>query len=130
MFDAVMNYVITGPILSFFGGENLNQGWKNRDVRLSPLDGNGFAAKINAMFDLYDWQVNYAQMNMLDSHDMPRALWLLNDDKLAFHQAILCQMTMPGAPCVYYGDEIGLSAGHRPALPRRISLGQTRNLGL
>ncbi len=114
MFDAVMNYVITGPILSFFGGNNLNQGWKNPDVKLQAMDGFGFAAAMRTMFDLYDWQVNYAQMNMLDSHDMPRALWLLNDDKLAFHQSIVCQMTMPGAPCVYYGDEIGLSAGTDP----------------
>jgi cyclomaltodextrinase / maltogenic alpha-amylase / neopullulanase len=51
---------------------------------------------------------------MLDSHDMPRALWLLGGDKQALRLSILCQMTMPGAPCVYYGDEIGLAAGGDP----------------
>lgn len=114
MFDAVMNYVITGPLLSFFGGDNLNRSWKNKDVKLEPLSGHGFSHAIREMFELYDWQVHYAQLNMLDSHDMPRALWLLNNDKQAFSQAVFCQMTMPGAPCVYYGDEIGLSAGTDP----------------
>jgi glycosidase len=27
---------------------------------------------------------------------------------------LLVQMTYPGAPCVYYGDEIGLTGGHDP----------------
>ena len=114
-FDAVMNYVITGPTLSFFGAANLNTAWRHPDVRLEPLDAGGFANKINEMFGLYDWEIQYAQMNILDSHDMPRALWLLNGDKAALRLATLCQMTMPGAPNVYYGAEIGLTgAGGDP----------------
>ena len=27
---------------------------------------------------------------------------------------VLCQMTMPGAPCIYYGDEIGMSTAKDP----------------
>lgn len=114
MFDAVMNYQITGPLLSFFGAENLHRSWHHQDVKLHPIAAAGFKQKIEAMFDLYDWEIHYAQMNMLDSHDMPRALWLVNNDKQALQLAVLCQMTMPGAPCVYYGDEIGLSAGSDP----------------
>ncbi|TRZ49637.1 hypothetical protein D4S03_08005 [bacterium] len=53
-------------------------------------------------------------MNILDSHDMPRGMWLLKDNEAAFKLSVLCQMTMPGAPCVYYGDEVGLSAGGDP----------------
>ncbi len=114
MFDGVMNYVITGPILGFFGGEQLNRTWNNREIPLLPLDAQDFAQKIEAMFASYDWQINTTQLNMLDSHDMPRALWILKEDKRALQQAVLCQMSMPGAPCVYYGDEIGLSAGTDP----------------
>ncbi len=114
MFDAVMNYIITNNILGFAGGANLNRTWKHVDITLPNLDGDGFIKRMDAMHALYDWQINFAQLNMMDSHDMPRALWLLNNDKAAFLLAILLQMTMPGAPCVYYGDEVGLSAGGDP----------------
>ena len=114
MFDGVMNYVITSPILGFFGGEQLNRTWNNREIPLLPLHARDFAQKIEAMFASYAWQINYTQLNMLDSHDMPRALWILKEDRQALKQAVLCQMSMPGAPCVYYGDEIGLSAGSDP----------------
>lgn len=114
MFDAVMNYQITGPVLGFFGAEDLNLSWHHPDVALKPADAEAFRRALEAMFDLYDWEIHFAQMNMLDSHDMPRALWLLNGDEAAFRLAVLCQMTMPGAPCVYYGDEVGLAAGTDP----------------
>ncbi len=114
MFDAVMNYQITAPILGFFGRHNLNQTWSHSDLQWGETDAAGFKQAVETLFQRYDWQINTAQMNMLDSHDMPRALWLLNDDQAAFQLSILCQMTLPGAPCVYYGDEAGLSAGTDP----------------
>ncbi len=114
MFDAVMNYQITAPIISFFGDEHLNLTWKHNDVVLRRMHARDFAAAIDAMYGLYDWRINFVQMNMLDSHDMPRALWLLGNDRQALRQAVLCLMTMPGAPVIYYGDEVGLSAGGDP----------------
>jgi cyclomaltodextrinase / maltogenic alpha-amylase / neopullulanase len=114
MFDGVMNYIITGPILSFFGASSLNPSWQHSELKLQPMDGLEFAENIEQMLSLYDWQVHFTQLNMLDSHDMPRALWLLGGDKNALRLSVLCQMTMPGAPCVYYGDEVGLSAGGDP----------------
>jgi cyclomaltodextrinase len=114
MFDAVMNYLITGPALSFFGAASLNRSWMHTDIHLQPIDAHEFARRIDAMYALYDWEINFAQMNMLDSHDTPRALWLLGEDKKALRLAVLCQMSMPGTPNVYYGDEVGLSAGGDP----------------
>ncbi len=114
MFDAVMNYQLTGPVLNFFGDDHLNLTWHHVDVKLKPITAAAFKHDIEAMLGHYDWQINFAQMNMLDSHDMPRALWLLNGAQPSFRLAALCQMTMPGAPCVYYGDEVGLSAGTDP----------------
>jgi cyclomaltodextrinase / maltogenic alpha-amylase / neopullulanase len=114
MFDAVMNYQITAPLLNFFGARSLNRTWKHQDVNLKPISANRFKRDIETMYKRYAWEINFAQMNMLDSHDMPRALWLVNNDEAAFRLAVLCQMTMPGAPCVYYGDEVGLSAGSDP----------------
>lgn len=113
-FDAVMNYQITGPILSFFGADSLNTSWHHPDVRLEASDAHRFSHDLHKMFKLYEWEIHYAQMNMLDSHDMPRALWLMGEDKSALRLAALCQMTMPGAPNIYYGSEIGMSAGGDP----------------
>jgi neopullulanase len=113
MFDAVMNYQITGPILTFFGRHHLNE-WHHPDLHWKPISAEHFKKDIETLFHRYDWEINTAQMNMLDSHDMPRALWLVRDDEAAFRLAVLCQMTMPGAPCIYYGDEAGLSAGGDP----------------
>lgn len=114
MFDAVMNYQVTAPILGFFGRHNLNKNWSHSDLNWAATDAQGFKRDIETLLNRYDWEINTAQMNMLDSHDMPRALWLLNDDQAAFQLSILCQMTLPGAPCIYYGDEAGLSAGTDP----------------
>jgi neopullulanase len=114
MFDAVMNYQITGPIYNFFGRNKLNTSWNHPDLKLGTIDAAGFKSAIETLFNRYAWEINLSQMNMLDSHDMPRGMWMLNNDEAAFKLAVLCQMTMPGAPCVYYGDEVGLSAGGDP----------------
>ncbi len=113
MFDAVMNYIFTRNTLSFFGAHTLRK-FEHDEFPLKPLDAPNFAKKIDTMHALYDWEVNYAQLNLIDSHDMPRALWLMSEDKSALRLAVLFQMTMPGAPCIYYGDEIGLSSAGDP----------------
>jgi cyclomaltodextrinase len=113
-FDAVMNYLVTSPLLSFFGGETLRPGYQREHLTLKPLDAPAFAREIERMYGLYDWEINYAQMNMLDSHDMPRALWIMGEDKSALKLCVLAMITLPGAPCIYYGDEIGLSAAGDP----------------
>jgi neopullulanase len=54
-------------------------------------------------------------LNLLGSHDTDRLSTLLADDphKLKLAYAIL--YAYPGAPCIYYGDEIGLAGGRDPA---------------
>jgi neopullulanase len=54
-------------------------------------------------------------LNLLDSHDMARFRTLASDDLSALRLATTFQMTYPGAPSVYYGDEIGMRGGHDPA---------------
>ena len=46
---------------------------------------------------------------------MARFLSLARGDKSAIRLATLFQMTYPGAPSIYYGDEIGMTGGHDPA---------------
>jgi cyclomaltodextrinase len=63
---------------------------------------------------LYDPEIIYSLQVYIDSHDTGRALYNVGDDKSALKLAVLFTMTVPGAPCVYYGDEIGMSAGTDP----------------
>jgi neopullulanase len=113
-FDGVMNYLFTGLTLSFCGAKTLRPDYTQHSLRLLSLDAPNVAVGIEAMHDLYDWMINHVQLNLLDSHDMARALWIMGEDKSALRLAVLFQMTMPGAPCIYYGDEIGLSSAGDP----------------
>ncbi len=115
-FDAVMNYIQTHAAVRFFGARTLAPLWLGGTYPPpTPLDAQGFARDIEAMLALYDWQITLAQLNLLSSHDMPRFLTLVKGDQSALRMAMLFQMTMPGAPTVYYGDEIGLQGGYDPA---------------
>ena len=55
-----------------------------------------------------------AQLNLLDSHDTARFLTSVGGDQTALGLAWLFVCTLPGAPCLYYGDEIGLRGGPDP----------------
>jgi neopullulanase len=48
-------------------------------------------------------------MNLLDSHDTPRFLSIVGGDVTSLRLALTILMTLPGAPTIYYGDEIGLT---------------------
>ena len=113
-FDAVMNYIFAWSAMSFFGGRTLRPDYSHAHLRLGRLDAPALAGVVDWMHGLYDWAVNHVQLNLLDSHDMARALWIMGEDKSALRLCVLFQMTMPGAPCIYYGDEIGLSAAGDP----------------
>jgi glycosidase len=112
-FDALMNYVFTEAALAFTGRERIVK--KLQDDRgYNPwpaIDGNEYADKIDALLGVYDWNVQQAQMNLLDSHDTSRAITLAGDDVRTLELATLLLFTYPGAPTVYYGDEIGLDGG-------------------
>ena len=116
-FDAIMNYVLTRPSIAFFGARSIAPLWHGGGYPpLQPIDAAGFAEAIETSLALYDWEVTQVQLNLLSSHDTPRFLTMVNEDKSALQLAMLFQMTMPGAPTVYYGDEIGLTGGYDPGM--------------
>jgi neopullulanase len=92
----------------------LVQGYRQGSYPLATATAEQFSQQVDEVYRRYDWQVNQVQLNLLDSHDTARALWVMGEDKSALRLCVLCQMTMPGAPCIYYGDEIGLSAPKDP----------------
>ncbi len=114
MFDAVMNYTFSWSSMSYFGARSVRQDYIKNQIPLNPLDSKAFQKVIDKMHSWYDWEITTAQLNMMDSHDMARALWILQGDKAALQLAVLFQMTMPGAPCIYYGSEIGLDGADDP----------------
>ena len=113
-FDAVMNYLFMWSTESFAANKTIRQDYPREHMDFTPLDAAGYADKVDWMYGLYDWEINYAQLNMLDSHDTARALWIMGDDKSALKVATLLHMTMPGAPNIYYGSEIGMTGGDDP----------------
>ncbi len=115
-FDAVMNYLFAQASLGFFVGENLLRSEVARTGYdgIKTLDAEEFADEIERVLDLYPPEVNEVQFNLLGSHDTPRFKTLARGDTSAYHLATLFQMTYPGAPCIYYGDEIGMEGKHDP----------------
>lgn len=117
-FDAVMNYLLTGGLMGWLIGERLPSYIFNiGDYRryLCPLNAEGFADRIDYLLDLYDPAINFTQLNLLDSHDTPRFITTAGDDQSALKLGWLFLFTYIGAPCLYYGDEVGLSGGPDPA---------------
>jgi glycosidase len=78
------------------------------------IDAHEFANRIDHNLGLYKSDVTYAQLNLIDSHDTPRFLSCASGDKDSLKLAWLFMFAYPGAPCVYYGDEIGLDGEHDP----------------
>ncbi len=113
-FDAVMNYPWNRAAYGFLARGTLRFDYEPGGYPFEPLDAGAFARRIEALHERYDPEVVFAQLNLIDSHDTARVAWTVNGDPSAVRLLVLCQMTMPGAPCVYYGDEIGMSGGPDP----------------
>ena len=117
-FDAIMNYDVTKPVLGFFGGSHLDIRILHQQANYHgikhAIDAHEFANRIDHNRGLYKPDITYSQLNLLDSHDTPRFLSCVGGDKDALKLAFLFLFTYPGAPCVYYGDEVGVDGEHDP----------------
>ncbi len=51
---------------------------------------------------------------MLASHDTARLLTIASGDQASVELSTLLLLTFPGAPSIYYGDEVGLPGGIDP----------------
>ncbi len=115
-YDSVMNYRFEGAVLDFL---------KN---------GNAASAdeKLMAVQEDYPEEAFHALMNLMGSHDTPRAIYQLGggtdtyeraefdpnyDHELGVQRlklAAVLQMGYPGAPTIYYGDEAGVTGSKDP----------------
>ncbi len=127
--DATMNYQFAAAVLSFwrdttFTDNDFNSG--SSAGQLIPLDANGVAERLLNLQERYAPEAFAAMMNLFNSHDTNRVLFLLDQDAgsnstadyndpaydwsdsiTRYKGALIMQMTLPGAPTIYYGDEVG-----------------------
>lgn len=120
--DSVMNYPLRDAILGFLAGDSAEH----------------FAEHIETLRENYPRDIFYNLMNIIGTHDTARILsmlggepdiWEKDRDYRAVHQlppgvlegarrrlriAAILQFTMPGSPCIYYGDEAGLQGYEDP----------------
>lgn len=121
LLDGVTNYPFRNAVIDLI------------TERISPSD---FAARIMDIAENYPKQALLCSMTILSTHDTERALTVLGDcphnlskelkatyrmspEKRAFaltrmRAAALIQFTLPGNPCVYYGDEAGMEGYEDP----------------
>ncbi|WP_435006049.1 glycoside hydrolase family 13 protein [Tundrisphaera lichenicola] len=114
--DAVMNYLFTRICFAYFIGEGMDLEALGK-TSFHGLDTPGapaFRRHIEKLLTHYHPNNSAVMMNLLGSHDLARYLHFARGDKSALRLATLLQMTFPGAPSIYYGDEIGLAGGHDP----------------
>lgn len=93
MFDSTMNYDFRKHARRFFAEES--------------IDARAFAGRCGDMLMRYRKQMIPSQLNLLDSHDVSRFLSLCGGDARRYRLAVLFQLTFPGMPSIFYGDELG-----------------------
>lgn len=93
-FDSAMNYDFRRHCRRFFGNAS--------------IDALEFDSRVTDMRMRYRSQTVYSQLNVLDSHDVSRFLSVCENDRKRYRLAVIFQMTFPGMPSIFYGDEAGL----------------------
>lgn len=109
-FDATMNYIFRDTALNYAAGTKASSIYHN----------------IEFMREMYPQQALLASMNLLSTHDTARSLHFLGGDEIeadanamarAKRRLLLAaffQMTSPGSPAIFYGDEVGVTGGDDP----------------
>jgi cyclomaltodextrinase len=115
-FDGVLNYLFNEAVMAFAVGDRvvLDLVESQSYYPYPPLDAVGYAAKIQNLLELYPWEIQLTQLNVLSSHDTARLMSIANGDQASVELCNLLLFTFPGAPSIYYGDEVGLPGGIDP----------------
>jgi cyclomaltodextrinase len=100
-FDGLMNYPVMDALVGLLATQS--------------LDATHFAQKVESLLTFYPRENVYAMYTPVGSHDTERILTRMGNDLNKTRLAYLFQFAYPGAPAIYYGDEIGLVGGKDPA---------------
>lgn len=103
-FDATMNYTFRDIAVRF--------------LAKSEIDAAGASDALARLWAQYAWPVTLANQNLIGSHDTPRFLTVAGGEEWRLRLATVLQLTFPGAPGIYFGDEIGLEGEDDPECRR------------
>ena len=127
--DTTMNYRLRDAVLGLLApGSFDSKGFADSGYVIEPSQ---FANRLESVREDYPDAAYFSLMNLLDSHDTERLLWTLTPGaettadkeenaanveagKRRQRLASLVQFTVPGAPTVYYGDEVALTGDDDP----------------
>lgn len=127
--DSVMNYdAFMDPVSFFLTGMEKHSDSVRDDLY---QDGVYFFDSMYKGMTRFQWSSLQCAMNELSNHDHSRFLTRTNrtagrlhthgpaaaeegTDKAVLREAVVLQMTWPGAPTIYYGDEAGLAGWTDP----------------
>lgn len=99
-FDAVMNYPFKTNVLNLLAKGNINS--------------RQFVENMSKVYYSYPKNVFDVTFNLVGSHDTPRILTECSGNVKMAKQVFTLLLTYMGTPCIYYGDEIGLTGGQDP----------------
>lgn len=99
-FDSAMNYLFRDAMVDFFA----------RDA----IPAEVLQQRLNGTLMRYPKEIDHAMYNLLGSHDTARFLTEAHGEKWRLKLAMAFQMLFPGAPAVYYGDEISMTGENDP----------------
>lgn len=97
-FDSVMNYNLTFAVIDAVAKREMNA--------------REFADRVSYLMMRYQEPMQQAQLNLIDSHDIPRFITQAGGDRERLKLAALFLLTHVGAPMIFYGDEQGLAGWH------------------
>ncbi|MFN3346998.1 MAG: glycoside hydrolase family 13 protein, partial [Candidatus Bipolaricaulaceae bacterium] len=98
--DGVMHYRLWEGLVNFFAREE----W----------DALRFSRYVHHLWRSYPSWANFSSYTLLGSHDKPRFLTLAGGEARRLLLAAAFLFAFPGAPAIYYGDEVGLEGGEDP----------------
>ncbi len=126
--DTTMNYRLRDAVIGLLAPQGFDsKGFADSGRILAPSE---FAARMESVREDYPDAAYFSLMNLLDSHDTERLRWTLTpgeettaskenpanvaEGKKRQQIASLIQFTVPGAPTVFYGDEVGINGDDDP----------------
>lgn len=98
--DSIMNYRLRELIINF--------------LTMEPLSVKRLNNRIEKLLFEYPMITHPVLYNHLSSHDTERIINALHQNQNLRKLAIVMQMTLPGLPVVYYGDELGIDGENDP----------------
>ena len=105
--DSVMNYLFRDACVDFFAK--------------GTIDSTTFNRRIQNILHCTPTPIQLVMYNLIGSHDTARFLTLCCGDIRKLKLATVFQMTFPGMPAIYYGDETGMSGENDPGCRRSMN---------